>query len=108
MEDVAQCPHTVNIMVKLNRKKKTVNLSLFNFIVIKQSIDKELRLRYFDVCVEFYKKLKEMCEKLKEFPRDGQNGRNNILKTFIFSFNNLLKDNREDCIQDDERRYNVV
>jgi hypothetical protein len=62
-----------------------------------------LRLRYFEVCLDYYKKLKEMCEKLKEFPKDGISGRNNILKTFILNFNNLIQTNREEYLKDEER-----
>ncbi len=37
-----------------------------------------------------------MCEKLKEFPREGINGRNTVLKNFIYSFNmNLINTRNE-------------
>ncbi len=59
-----------------------------------ESIDKELRLRYFENVLEFYKSLKAMCEKLKEFPREGVNGRNAVLKNYIYTFNLNLVNNR--------------
>jgi hypothetical protein len=64
--------------------------------VIKESIDKELRLRYFESVLEFYKSLKGMCEKLKEFPREGLNGRNAVLKNFIYTFNMNIINNRNE------------
>jgi hypothetical protein len=37
-----------------------------------------------------------MCEKLKEFPREGINGRNAVLKNFIYTFNmNLINTRNE-------------
>lgn len=35
-----------------------------------------------------------MCEKLKEFPREGPNGRNSALKNYIYTFNMNLMNNR--------------
>ena len=59
-----------------------------------QSIEKEIRQIYFDKCIEFYLKLKEMCEKLKSFPKesDRPNNRNTILKSYIFMFNANIRE----------------
>lgn len=62
--------------------------------MIRESIDKELRLKYFESVIEFYKALKAMCEKLKEFPREGINSRNAVLKNYIYTYNMNLINSR--------------
>ncbi len=37
-----------------------------------------------------------MCEKLKEFPREGVNGRNAALKNYIYTFNLNLINSRDE------------
>jgi hypothetical protein len=59
-------------------------------------------LDYFEHVNTFYKDLKKMCEKLKEFPRDGQNGRNKILKNFIYSFNMTMINKRKEYLDNNE------
>ena len=79
-----------------NYVKYNTQLMMESIEIYKQSIDKELRLKYFDLCVVFYKQLKEMCEKLKNFPREKEfkNNRNIILKDYIFMFNSNLNNLR--------------
>ena len=57
--------------------------------IYNQSIDKEIRQKYFESSLEFYQNLKSMCEKLKNFPKESNrpNNRNVILKDYILMHN---------------------
>ena len=84
---------------KLNTLKQVSDQQLrSNSEIFKYSIDKELRLKYFEYCVEYYKNLKEMCEKLKEYPRENNkaNNRNEALKLYISLFNNKILSTRKE------------
>jgi len=63
--------------------------------IIRNSINKEIRLEYFTNAKEFYEKLKIMCERLKELPRDDQT-RNKEMRVYMKSFNNLINKLREE------------
>ena len=60
-------------------------------------------MKYFDIADKFYIHLREMCEKLKEFPKDGSNNRNTILKSYIYTFNQMIINNRTDTINEHDR-----
>ena len=48
-----------------------------------------------------------MCEKLKEFPREGLNSRNKILKNFIYTFNmNMINSRKENLVLENENNHN--
>ena len=66
-------------------------------------MDKEYRLLYFDKVIKFYHDLKNMCEKLKEFPKENlinpKHTRKAVLNSYLISFNaaiRLLDQNIED------------
>lgn len=67
--------------------------------IYKSSVKKEIRLQYFNVCIDFYQKLKLMCEDLKNYPKD-KNPKDNVmcrkeaLKNYISKFNNDFKNQR--------------
>lgn len=71
-----------------NLQKKAI-LNNETIEIYNNSIDKELRQKYFDKCQDFYQQLKSMCEKLKNFPKESNrpNNRNAILKDYIFMYN---------------------
>ena len=56
--------------------------------IIEKSIKKEIRLQYFNICIDFYSKLKEMCEDLRNYEKGTP--RKNALKEYIIEFNNML------------------
>jgi predicted DNA-binding antitoxin AbrB/MazE fold protein len=76
---------------QMKSNKKNTQTQLF-----KQAINKELRLQYFDITVDFYQKLKEMCEKLREFPKESNkaNNRNNIMRNYAYVFNFNIENTR--------------
>jgi phosphatidylinositol 4-kinase B len=71
-----------------NLQKKAI-MNNATIEIYNNSIDKELRQKYFDKCQDFYQQLKSMCEKLKNFPKESNrpNNRNAILKDYIFMYN---------------------
>ena len=56
--------------------------------IIEKSIKKEMSLEYFNLCSDFYRKLKEMCEDLKNYEKGTP--RKNALKNYIEDFNQML------------------
>ena len=62
--------------------------------VYKQSLKKEIRLKYFNACVEFYSKLKVMCEGLKEYEKGTK--QKDALYTYINELNAFIKELRKD------------
>ena len=56
--------------------------------IIEKSIKKEMSLEYFNLCSDFYSKLKEMCEDLKNYEKGTP--RKNALKNYIEDFNQML------------------
>ena len=56
--------------------------------IIEKSIKKEMSLEYFNLCIDFYSKLKEMCEDLKNYEKGTP--RKNALKNYIEDFNQML------------------
>ena len=62
--------------------------------VYKQSLKKEIRLKYFNACVEFYSKLKVMCEGLKEYEKGLK--QKEALYMYINELNMFIKELRKD------------
>ena len=65
------------------------------------SVKKEIRLQYFNVCIEFYQKLKGMCEDLKNYPKeknpkDNKMNRKEALRSYIGKFNQYLMTQRKE------------
>ena len=56
--------------------------------IIEKSIKKEMSLEYFNLCSDFYSKLKEMCEDLRNFEKGEP--RKNALKDYVENFNQIL------------------
>ena len=56
--------------------------------IIEKSIKKEMSLEYFNLCIDFYSKLKEMCEDLRNFEKGEP--RKNALKDYVENFNQIL------------------
>ena len=56
--------------------------------IIEKSIKKEMSLEYFNLCSDFYNKLKEMCEDLRNFEKGEP--RKNALKDYVENFNQIL------------------
>ena len=52
-----------------------------------ENINKEFRANYYNICIRFYQNLKNICEKLKEFPIESsyepKKERKNILNIFL-------------------------
>jgi len=65
--------------------------------IFKYSVNKEIRLNYFDKCMRFYNDLKSMCEKLRNFPKDinkqnpNEVTRDQELKNYLTRFNKRLR-----------------
>ena len=71
----------------LNNYKK----SIFDYEnkLIQESIFKEFKLKYFDYVFNFYKKLEDLCSKLKN---TSKNNRNDVLKEQLIKYNKRIKD----------------
>lgn len=93
-----------------NYAKYKGGIQVRNSLIFQQSIDKEFRLKYFDLCVDFYQKLKDMCEKLKSFPKEGDrpNNRNSIMRDYLFVFNNTIETMRQENMKQCEDSDNTV
>ena len=70
----------------------------FSFIrdIVETAINKQVRLDYFSRSSEFYQKLKEMGEKLRDFPKEPKEIRRNILRSFMMSYNVMINVLREE------------
>ena len=70
----------------------------FSFIrdIVETAINKQVRLDYFSRSSEFYQKLKEMGEKLRDFPKEPKEIRRNILRSFMMSYNVMINVFREE------------
>ena len=54
--------------------------------IYEENINKEFRANYYDICIKFYQNLKNICEKLKDFPissYEPKKERKNILNIFL-------------------------
>ena len=77
----------VNGLRKRNRKLITDNE------IYEENINKEFRANYYNICIKFYQNLKNICEKLKEFPIESyepKKERKNILKIFLNNQNKKI------------------
>ena len=67
-----------------------------NGTIIVEGVNKEIRSMYFAKVNQFYFKLKNMCEELKNFPKDKQKGqnvltRNEVMRKTYNEFNNEIR-----------------
>ena len=87
------------------QNNQIINEGRLNFLikdeVIMASINKQIRLDYFQKVTEYYEGLKFMCEKLHTFPREPKDIRNNLLKNYMMSFNMQIK-----CLRDENKNEN--
>ena len=54
--------------------------------IYEENINKEFRANYYNICIKFYQNLKNLCEKLKEYPIESyepKKERKNILNNFL-------------------------
>jgi hypothetical protein len=94
------CRGNMSEMHKLLRSPQ--NTSFVNdMLLYNKSLEKEYRLRYFNLMDEYYMYMKEMCEKLKAFPKDGANCRNDMLKGYANNMNNMILTNRAEFEEPD-------
>ena len=83
----------------LRRHKHKNNTKLANDNdIYQENINKEFRANYYNICIKFYQSLKNMCEKLKDYPKtstDNKNDRKYVLNYFLTEKNkkilNLIK-----------------
>jgi len=87
---------------KFNETKRKNSIEVFM-----QSLEKENRLNYFNVCSDFYAQLKDMCEKLRNFPRKPTEKnslcRQSVLKNYLYTFNQLLFTQRKEFSELEKR-----
>ena len=69
--------------------KNKINSEITPFLV------KQSRLNYFDICIEFYSSLKNMCEDLKNYNKENGERKNKLMQ-YIQDFNNKLIQQRID------------
>ena len=69
--------------------KNKINSEITPFLV------KQSRLNYFDICIEFYSSLKNMCEDLKNYNKENGERKNKLMQ-YIQDFNNNLIKQRID------------
>ena len=62
--------------------------------IINKSVQKQIRLNYFNICIDFYMKLKNMCEELKNFEKGEK--RKNALNNFLIKFNEEIINQRNE------------
>jgi len=61
--------------------------------IYEENINKEFRANYYNICIRFYQSLKNICEKLKEYPRESyepKRERKNILINFLNNQNKKI------------------
>ena len=81
-----------------------------NNSVMQSYIDKQCRLTYFDICIDFYSSLKYMCEDLKNYTKEND-GRKNKLMSCIKGFNQKLvqqRINNEEYLNDFPSFFGII
>ena len=74
------------------KREKSGNIDMLPFL------EKQSRLLYFNICNEFYSSLKNMCEDLKNYPKENDERKNKLMeyiKTFNENFEQQRIDNEE-------------
>jgi hypothetical protein len=71
------------------KREKSGNIDMLPFL------EKQSRLLYFNICNEFYSSLKNMCEDLKNYPKEN-NERKNKLMEYVKTFNENFEQQRID------------
>ena len=70
------------------QKEKDINNSDMLIFLEKQS-----RLLYFNICIDFYMELKTMCEDLKNYPKENDQRKNKLME-YIKQFNDNFSEQR--------------
>ena len=68
-----------NILDYKRNSVKTNGSDKMDNEIIEKSIKKEIRLQYFNICIDFYSKLKEMCENLRNYEKGTPRKNANML-----------------------------
>ena len=71
------------------REKSMNNSDMLPFL------EKQSRLLYFNVCIEFYSQLKSMCEDLKNYPKENDQRKNKLME-YVTKFNEGFAQQRLD------------
>ena len=83
---------TIEMTLVNGLRKK--NFKLKNDLEIyEENINKEFRANYYNICIKFYQNLKNICEKLKDFPIESyepKKERKNILNIFLNNQNKRI------------------
>ena len=61
--------------------------------IFEENINKEFRANYYNICIKFYQNLKNICEKLKDFPiesNEPKKDRKSILNNFLDNQNKKI------------------
>jgi hypothetical protein len=61
--------------------------------IYEENINKQYRANYYDICIKFYQNLKNICEKLKEYPinsNEPNKERKNVLNNFLNNHNKKI------------------
>ena len=77
----------------INNKNNNLNESTINNKDLLLYLEKQSRLAYFNICIDFYSKLKLMCEDLRNYPKE-KGERKNKLTEYISKFNESFEQQR--------------
>ena len=85
---------TIEMTLVNGLRKNNNNHNLINDNEIyEENINKEFRANYYNICIKFYQNLKNICEKLKEYPIESyepKKERKNILNYFLNNQNKKI------------------
>ena len=92
-----------NNQLESNNSTSDKNMSGFNYQREKSMnnsdmlpfLEKQSRLLYFNVCIEFYSQLKSMCEDLKNYPKENDQRKNKLME-YVTKFNEDFAQQRLD------------
>ena len=92
-----------NNQLESNNSTSDKNMSGFNYQREKSMnnsdmlpfLEKQSRLLYFNVCIEFYSQLKSMCEDLKNYPKENDQRKNKLME-YVTKFNEGFAQQRLD------------
>ena len=80
-------------MTLVNGLRKNNNKTINDKEIYEENINKEFRANYYNICIKFYQNLKNICEKLKEYPTESyepHKERKNILINFLNNQNKKI------------------
>ena len=78
-------------MTLVNGKMSDEDKSLNDKELYQKNINKQFRYNYFHICKKFYQSLKNICEKLKEFPKEAKDHKNERKYKLNSYLNNINK-----------------